>query len=462
MLLIKKIVIAIYIATIFPLNLSLIDYHDPQANHMLDAEIIGNTLIVSAMLQGIELYEILDDGTINHQANFRLSQGGQGGGQGGTKANCVEAINDYAYFTSSNGLYIVDISNSASPTSLGRVNGTNNYILENLDAGNDFLAVAAHEDGVLIYDISNPGNLSLVNVLPADNAWCVRILNGYAYVGDNQNIKIYNLLDESNFSLVNVVETTNAIKDIALLDSLMYVAIGSDGVNVYDTTNPEEPILLDNFDTNTMANRISPFEGKLAVSDWDDVDILEWNGIDLLRVGYKNTGNRTMAIATKNNFLYSAEWASVQVFSFGQIVGPDIDLSTLELNYPFVDVGDSFSMFFDVINNGLSDLIINDDYTTNNHFEVIGGLNELQPGESQAIEIIYNASSENSAGVYRIYTNDSDEPLVMCEVNGNIDGANIGEPAIDFNLNYVANGNGSFRLSDQLGKIVVVAFFAPN
>ena len=57
---------------------------------------------------------------------------------------------------------------------------------------------------------------------------------------------------------------------------------------------------------------------------------------------------------------------------------------------------------------------------------------------------------------------DTDEPLVMCEVNGNIDGANIGEPAIDFELDYVANGNGSFTLSDQLGKIVVLAFFAPN
>ena len=46
--------------------------------------------------------------------------------------------------------------------------------------------------------------------------------------------------------------------------------------------------------------------------------------------------------------------------------------------------------------------------------------------------------------------------------NGNIDGANLGEPAVDFELDYIANGEGSFRLSDQLGKVVVIAFFAPN
>ena len=45
------------------------------------------------------------------------------------------------------------------------------------------------------------------------------------------------------------------------------------------------------------------------------------------------------------------------------------------------------------------------------------------------------------------------------ETNGNIDGANIGEPAPNFNLNYVANGNGNFQLSDHLGKIIVLAFF---
>ena len=169
-----------------------------------------------------------------------------------------------------------------------------------------------------------------------------------------------------------------------------------------------------------------------------------------------------MAIATKDNYIYSAEWASVQAFEFGEVSGPDVDLSTLELNYPYVENGDSFSLSVEVTNNGNSMLIIEDDYLTNGDFEIINELNNLEPNQSQTVEIAYNASNLNSAGVYRIYTNDSDEPLVMCEINGNIDGANIGELAIDFDLDYVANGQGSFKLSDQLGKVVVIAFFAPN
>ena len=446
--------ILLLITGLYSLNLSIIDYHDPQANHILDAEVYENTLIISAMVQGIEFYDISNNGQLDHISHFSLSQN--------AKANCVEAYANHAYFTSRNGLYVVDISNPSNPQNLGRVSGTNNLILENLDAENNLLAVAAHADGVLVYDISDPQNLELKSIINCVNAWCARIKDGYVYIGDGINLMIYDISVSSNPIFINQIETSNAIKDIALSQSFMYVAIGSDGVNIYDNSDPQNPIILDNYNTNTLANRISPFENKLAVSDWDDIDILEWNGSSFDRVGYKNTGNRTMAVATKENYIYSAEWASVQAFQFGPVDGADIDLSTLELNYPFVNNGDSYSLSLEVFNNGNSSLIIQDDYVTNSEFEVINNLSDLEPGQSQIVEIIYNASSNNSAGVYRIYTNDSDQPLVMCETNGNIDGANIGEPAIDFELDYIANGDGSFRLSDQLGKVVVIAFFAPN
>ena len=438
----------------YSLNLTITDYHDPQANHILDAEIYENTLIISAMVQGIEFYDISGGGQLNHIDHFTLGQNG--------KANCVEAIDNYAYFTSKNGLYVVDISSPSNPQSLGRVDGTNNFILENLDADNNMLAVAAHEDGVLLYDISNPQDLELRSTINSENAWAVRLKDGYAYIADELIVKIYDISNSSDPVFINQIETSNAIKDIALTQSFMYVALGSDGVDIYDLYNLESPIFLDNYNTNTLANRISPFENKLAVSDWDDVDVLEWDGNSLNRVGYKNTGNRTMAIATKDNYIYSAEWASVQAFEFGPVSGPDIDLNTLELNYPYVNNGDSYSLSVEVINNGSSTLNIVDDYVTNSHFEIVNQLNDLEPNQSQTVEIIYNASDLNSAGAYRIYTNDPDQSMVMCETNGNIDGANIGEPAIDFELDYIANGEGSFRLSDHLGKVVVIAFFAPN
>ena len=35
----------------FPFNLTLTDYHNPQANHILDAEIVDDVLIVNTILR---------------------------------------------------------------------------------------------------------------------------------------------------------------------------------------------------------------------------------------------------------------------------------------------------------------------------------------------------------------------------------------------------------------------------
>jgi len=126
------IIVLIFTIRVFALNLTLTDYHDPLANHILDAEVTDDILIISAMVQGIEFYDISNPAQLNHLTNFTLSNSGGGWG-GGTKSNCVRAFGNIAFFTSSNGLYVVDISNPLNPQSLGVVSGTNNYNLENLD-----------------------------------------------------------------------------------------------------------------------------------------------------------------------------------------------------------------------------------------------------------------------------------------------------------------------------------------
>ena len=235
------------------------------------------------------------------------------------------------------------------------------------------------------------------------------------YISNDHDILIYDINDLSNPNEVGIIETSNAIKDLDIENNLLYVAIGSDGVNVYDITDLYNPLYLNNFNTGTMANRISTFNDKLAVSDWEDIDILEWNGQALIQVGYKNTGKRTMAIATKNEFIYSAEWASIQAFKYGTIQEPDIDLSTWELNFPYVENGNSYSLSVEIINNGNEILINSDNYTTNSEFQIINPLESLNPGETQIIEIIYNASSttytKNFWSVCSIYDGSADPTL---------------------------------------------------
>ena len=95
----------------FSMNLSLVDFDDPSAHHILDAEIINDVLIVSGMIGGIEFYDISNPYNLNHLDNLTLSGGGGGGQGGGTKPNCITASGNYAYVTTNRGVGIINISN---------------------------------------------------------------------------------------------------------------------------------------------------------------------------------------------------------------------------------------------------------------------------------------------------------------------------------------------------------------
>ena len=309
-------------------NLILHDYDNPSASHILDATIQDDLLIVSGMIGGIEFYDISNPQNLNHLNNLQLSSGGGGGG---TKPNCIVASGNYAYVTTNQGLGVINISNPSNPQYLGIVSGTNGYILENLDVYENFLAVAAHEDGVLFYDISNPSNPEYITTVGTVNAWAIKMEESpnhpnyefVIYIADGESIYTVSYMYYNNshsFSGIDNIILDSAVKDIAYSNGLVYFAKGTGGVDVYQTEGTlsfsiddynytfdcsmHVPCYLDNYNTSVLANRIDTFNNKLAVSDWDDVEILEWDGENFNLVGFKNTTRRTMAIATKDNYIY--------------------------------------------------------------------------------------------------------------------------------------------------------------
>ena len=98
------------VSIVFTKNLTLHDYDNPSASHILDIEVTeDDILIVSGMLGGIEFYDISSSETLNHLDNLQLSSGGGGGG---IKPNCIISAGDYAYVTTNQGLRIINISNT--------------------------------------------------------------------------------------------------------------------------------------------------------------------------------------------------------------------------------------------------------------------------------------------------------------------------------------------------------------
>ena len=84
MIFFRHMIALVFISSLLSLNLTLHDYDNPSASHILDTEIIDDLLIVSGMIGGIEFYDISNRETLNHLSTLNLPGGGGGGGKGGS------------------------------------------------------------------------------------------------------------------------------------------------------------------------------------------------------------------------------------------------------------------------------------------------------------------------------------------------------------------------------------------
>ena len=90
--------------------------------------------------------------------------------------------------------------------------------------------------------------------------------------------KIMNITDLSNPVTIADILTAGATKDMVLDGYQLTVAMGSNVIACYDLSDPSDPQLLATYNSSGLANRIALFNGKIAVSEWLDVKILEYNG----------------------------------------------------------------------------------------------------------------------------------------------------------------------------------------
>ena len=448
-------------------NLTLESRINPPARELMDVEIVGDIMMIPGNLDGYDFYNISDPKNPTHLANIEVPMGNRA-----LSGFWVAATEEIAYFSSrtkGNGSAIVNYSNPSNPIMIGSLSfagsNVNNPSLEGLAVSNGQLAVAAHEDGVFIFNIDDPENPELSYERPCENAWDVAFIDlNHIVIGNGESgIILEEIYCESDSCSGASFETLGAVKDVEIRDSLLFIAEGSDGVSIYNVSDIDNPVFLDSYNTEGMTNKIAVFDTyKIAVSDWLGVKILEWTGESLELVGYKSTGKRTMAIAARDSMIYSAEWQHLQTFTFGDIEDADIDIGSWDIAYPALEIGESDTFNLVVENNGQFPLGFSTPFINHSDFNVLNFPEYLDIEETTLSQIVYTRSNQNASGVMQITSNDPDESVIEVQLVGNYDGGIVGVEAPDFSLPIVANGAGSFTLSNHQGQVVVLAFFAPG
>lgn len=225
---------------------------------------------------------------------------------------------NYAYLaTSGSGLIIVDISNPASPTQVGQ-NFSTATVIRNVVVINDyafaacadkdfcifnvtnksaptltsqlnlpgeqsdavyvnenFAYVVDQDSGLFVVDISNVSSPQVKGRFKEKNYWDysefddVIVSGNYAFVSSIQNLHIIDITDKTKPVQIKRQDIPAAGRKLFLKSDLLFLAANTDGVVVFNISDPANPKKVGSFVTPDLAFSVFVNDNKIFVADYN-------------------------------------------------------------------------------------------------------------------------------------------------------------------------------------------------
>jgi hypothetical protein len=324
----------------------------------------------------------------------------------------------------------------------------------------NLLYVAAHGDGLRIYDVTDPLSFVLRGSLGSlANAWAVDKAGNWLAVADAEGgLRIVDVTDPAAPVLAASAPTAGAAQDLAWKGDVIYLACGAGGVEIFDVSAPAAPVLLANYATTSGSAFLlaaDPAAPRVYVATWQMVETIDVaDPAHPVRAGYEDTPVRAMGVAADANQVYVADWATFRVYRFGPTTAPDLALTPSIVSFPAVPIGQTADTTLTVGNTGGSSLIVSAIATGNPEFQVTPTSFVVPPGDTAEITLSVTPVASEGTGNLRLNANDPDES----GLHHLIDYGTVGMEAPDFTL--LDLGGVPQTLSDLRGEVVLLAFFA--
>jgi len=231
----------------------------------------------------------------------------------GGNAYGVAVAGHFAYLANYNdGLRIYDISNPANPVSVGHIN--HGFAAGVALAGN-LACVADSADGLRIYDVSNPANpVSVGNTNNGASASSVAVAGNYAYLANNgDGLRIYDISNPAN--PVNVghaaISISGNASGVAVAGNYVYLANNGDGLRIYDVSNPANPVNIGSTNDPGFALGVAVAGNNAYLANgFDGLRIYDVSTpANPIGIGYAPiTGGNAFAVTTSGNYAYLANF----------------------------------------------------------------------------------------------------------------------------------------------------------
>ena len=234
--------------------------------------------------------------------------------------------------------------------------------------------------------------------------------------------------------------------------------MGSAGVQIFALDNPDLPESIATKSLGGAIISVSVTDNLLWTTDQQSVSVTDIsNPAQPMQLAVEDTPSWAMHVAGHSGGAYVADWQKLARYSFNDTqLAPDADTSTSALY--FVGSTDKGSM--SVTNRGGSELVLSGMELPDSRFTLSVDALTLAPGETMQIKLDYENDGQPVDSALCIATNDPDQPVQQVTVASSSSGSSvlIGEEAPNFNLPDL-DGN-YLELARQIGKPVVLSYFA--
>ncbi len=361
-----------------------------------------------------------------------------------------------------------DLSGS-EPRQLGTYR-SNQASLEGVAARGSFLYVARHGAGVIILELVGESFVERGSLAGLDNAWGLAIVDTTLYIADGTGgLVIADVANPDAPSILGRVATGGSAQSVEVDTATMtaWISAGAAGLVGVDVTDTASPTVVGRYDSPGSALQTAVAGDYAFVADWNDVrvvDISDRTAPRLLASERVDTGRgfpRVLGIGALGKVAFLGEWTGLFAYELRpEISAPDLWFEQRAVDFGPVDVGSADAAAVILENHGTAPLVLWAAAATGSDAFTIDRSQLIIPaGERAVLEVLFRPSSaEPTAGTLELWSDDPDEGLREIILTGNNEGVGVGDlvPEIDVAL---LNG-GRWKLSEQRGSVVVLAYFA--
>lgn len=354
------------------------------------------------------------------------------------------------------GVWVADVSRESEGVELTMFNGSG---MEGLawDGASGTLYVTRRDVGLLVLDPDDDwSNLEVHDTVSGlSSPWSLTdIEDGWMYAADATRGVVPIDVSEPRAPVVHGgIFVPGEVQDVALYEGVVYAAQGGLGIAVLDASTPSSPSVVTTVETGGSVVQVAAANGVLWAADHDGIMAFDLSDpLDPVQIHRETSEQFALGIDADDEGAWIGDWNLFSGFAVDSgATAPKADLPATRVFVPAAG-GETEVV---ITNRGAGPLVLAGASVNGATADIVVDRTRVPVGETATLTLTTSGAIDATLCVS---TNDPDDPVQELTLQSTDGTTLLGQKAPNFCLPDVDGKN--WCLEDQLGKPVVLAYFA--